>query len=51
MPWLPSSADATPLTAKWELYHVDKDFSEADNVAAKYPNKVMELVAHHQSHL
>jgi arylsulfatase len=44
-PWLPSSADATPLTAKWELYHIDQDFSQADNVAAKYPNKVMELDA------
>ena len=44
-PWLPSSADATPLTAKWELYHIDKDFSQANNIAAKYPNKVMELEA------
>jgi arylsulfatase A-like enzyme len=44
-PWLPTPADATPLTAKWELYHVEKDFSQGDNVAAKYPDKVKELDA------
>ncbi len=44
-PWLPTPADATPLTAKWELYHVDKDFSQANNVAATYPDKVKELDA------
>jgi len=29
---------------QWALYHVDKDRAEADNVAAKYPKKVKELV-------
>lgn len=28
---------------KWELYHTDVDFSETDNVAAKYPEKLEEL--------
>jgi arylsulfatase len=27
----------------WELYHIDKDFSEAVNVADKYPDKLEEL--------
>jgi arylsulfatase len=29
----------------WELYNVDKDFSEADNLAAKEPAKLKELQA------
>ena len=28
---------------KWELYHVDEDFSEAVNLAAKNPEKLQEL--------
>ncbi len=28
---------------RWELYHVDTDFSESNNVAAKYPEKLEEL--------
>jgi arylsulfatase len=28
---------------KWELYHVAEDFSQADDLAAKYPQKVKEL--------
>lgn len=28
---------------EWELYHVDEDYSEADNVAEKYPDKLEEL--------
>ena len=42
MPWnvnvvLPFEQD------EWELYHVAKDFSEATNVADKYPEKLEEL--------
>ena len=33
--------DAVP----WELYHLKEDFSESNNVAAKYPDKVRELDA------
>ena len=29
----------------WELYHVDEDFSQADNLAARYPDKVKALQA------
>ncbi len=28
---------------RWALYHVDEDFSEAENVAARYPQKLEEL--------
>lgn len=30
-------------TDRWELYQVEKDFSEADDLAAKYPQKLEEL--------
>ncbi|MBS1827486.1 MAG: arylsulfatase [Acidobacteria bacterium] len=30
-------------TDKWELYHVEMDFSESDDVAAQYPQKLEEL--------
>jgi arylsulfatase A-like enzyme len=29
---------------KWELYHTDDDFSEAHDLAAKYPEKLKELI-------
>jgi arylsulfatase len=29
----------------WELYHIDEDFTQAENLAAKYPGKVKELQA------
>nr|WP_231871561.1 arylsulfatase [Planctomyces sp. SH-PL62] len=31
------------LEDKWELYHVEEDFSSADDLAAKYPEKLKEL--------
>jgi arylsulfatase len=30
---------------KWELYHVDEDFSEAVDLAAEHPKKLRELQA------
>ncbi len=33
------------LDDKWELYHVDEDFSSATDVAAKHPDKLKELQA------
>lgn len=30
---------------KWELYHVSEDFSQADDLAARHPQKVKELQA------
>ncbi|MGI9222360.1 MAG: arylsulfatase [Woeseiaceae bacterium] len=43
MPWdlavtLPFDED------EWELYHMDEDFSEANNVAEQYPEKLAELI-------
>ncbi len=29
---------------RWELYHLDEDFSETTDLAAKYPDKLRELV-------
>lgn len=43
VPWVPVRGEFDPLSAKWELYHVDKDFTQADNVADRYPEKVREL--------
>jgi len=45
VPWVPVRGEFDPLTAKWELYLVDKDFTQADDVAARYPEKVKELEA------
>ena len=44
IPWL--LAENPSLSADvWELYNVDRDFSEANNLAAKYPAKLKELQA------
>lgn len=42
-PWLRTPPTASPLTAGWELYHVANDFSQAENLADKHPEKVKEL--------
>ncbi|WCM25071.1 arylsulfatase [Sphingomonas sp. QA11] len=34
-----------PETDRWELYHVDQDFSEANDLAAKEPARLAELKA------
>jgi arylsulfatase A-like enzyme len=33
----------SPLTDKWELYHIDADWSEANDVAAENPQKLEEM--------
>lgn len=44
IPWL--MVQNPPLKDDvWELYHVDEDFSEADNLAAQHPEKLAELQA------
>jgi arylsulfatase len=44
IPWL--LAENPPLKSDvWELYQVDKDFSQANNLAAKNPEKLKELQA------
>src|SRR5262249_36166722 len=32
-----------PDRDKWELYHIDEDFSEANDLAEKHPEKLREL--------
>ncbi|MCR9117225.1 MAG: arylsulfatase, partial [bacterium] len=35
----------SPLTDEWELYHIDEDWSQANDLAAKDPAKLVELKA------
>lgn len=44
MPWELNTV-SDPANDKWELYHVAEDFSESENLADKYPQKVAELAA------
>ena len=43
VPWAPVRGDFDPISAKWELYNINKDFTQADNVASQNPDKVKEL--------
>ncbi len=40
--WLPPAPD-TMLEQPWELYHLSEDYSEANNLAAQYPDKVKQM--------
>jgi arylsulfatase len=42
-PWEPNRSGFDPDKQKWELYHVDQDFSQAEDLAAKDPQKLREL--------
>ncbi len=44
-PWQSERGGYDPFKAKWELYNLDKDFSQAKDVAAQNPEKVRELEA------
>lgn len=44
-PWDPVRGDFDPFKAKWELYNLDKDFTQAHDVAAENPEKLAELTA------
>jgi arylsulfatase len=43
VPWNTAGKEGNFLNAPWELYHVDVDFSQADDLAAKEPAKLKEL--------
>ena len=43
IPWLIGVKLPALKDDAWELYHVDKDFSQAENLAAKEPAKLKEL--------
>ena len=45
LPWAPPGAAPNPDDFKWELYDVSKDFAQAHNVVAQYPEKLKELQA------
>jgi arylsulfatase len=40
IPWSPVHKDVNPDAQKWELYNIDKDFSQADDVASANPEKL-----------
>ena len=43
-PWVVSGADVDEITGyKWELYHVDRDFSQAIDLAASEPDRLKDL--------
>jgi len=43
-PWDPAGSTVDVIRGySWELYNVDKDFSEADNLAGQNPDKLKEL--------
>src|SRR5262249_40519866 len=43
IPWEPTHKDVDPDAEKWELYNIDEDFSQANDLAAKNPQKLREL--------
>jgi len=45
LPWITAGRGDGFLTAPWELYHIEEDFSQADDLAAKMPEKLKELQA------
>ena len=45
LPWVTSGYEPSPDDFKWELYNVSEDFSQANNLAAKNPDKLKELQA------
>jgi arylsulfatase len=44
IPWNADTPTTDPLNGlDWELYHVDEDFSQADNLADQMPEKLQEM--------
>jgi arylsulfatase A-like enzyme len=43
VPWVSTREEFDPDKAKWELYKVDEDFSQANDLAGKYPDKLRQL--------
>ncbi|MCC7086225.1 MAG: arylsulfatase [Pirellulales bacterium] len=43
IPWVGDAKPANPDTATWELYHLDEDFSQANDLANDNPAKLREL--------
>lgn len=45
LPWTMSNPKGSPDDYAWELYHLDEDFSQSQDVAAAHPEKLKELRA------
>jgi arylsulfatase len=45
LPWVPLGRGDGFVDAPWELYNVEEDFSQADDLAAKEPGRLKELQA------
>jgi arylsulfatase A-like enzyme len=43
VPWVSTREEFDPDKAKWELYKIDEDFSQANDLAEKYPDKLRQL--------
>src|SRR5262245_65684266 len=43
LPWVTIGAEPNPDDFKWELYNINEDFSQANNLADKNPDKLKEL--------
>jgi arylsulfatase A-like enzyme len=43
LPWVTSGYEPSPDDFKWELYNVNQDFSQSNNLAEKNPTKLKEL--------
>ena len=43
VPWVNIGYEPSPDDFKWELYNINQDFSQANNLAAKNPEKLKEL--------
>jgi arylsulfatase A-like enzyme len=45
LPWVTFGQEPNPDDFKWELYNINEDFSQANDLAAKNPDKLKELQA------
>ncbi len=43
LPWVTIGFEPSPDDFKWELYNIDEDASQANNLVDKYPDKLKEL--------
>jgi arylsulfatase A-like enzyme len=43
LPWVTIGFEPSPDDFKWELYNINEDFSQANNLAEKNPDKLKEL--------
>jgi arylsulfatase len=43
LPWVTVGAEPNPDDFKWELYNINEDFSQSNNLAERFPDKLKEL--------